>query len=166
MSTEDSINDMVGSVAEETARLLESLRRSYGGEDAAAGEAATDHDDEVEIEVTDADQPASGPRAREPRCECGHGQEMTGPVRMGESASCAYCPICRGVGLARTLTPETLGRLADVAALAATALTDLATRRRSEESGGGPDTHPAPASAASAASAAESIPVVDDDEDN
>lgn len=141
MSSEDTINEMVGSVAEETARLLESLRRSQG-------EPGEEHDVPV--------QPSE-----EPPCSCGHGHELTAPVRMGEAASCTYCPICRGVTLARALTPETLGRLAEVASLAASVLRDLATAPRggaaSGESAEPPEPAPRPPSG-------ERIVVVDEDE--
>lgn len=49
-------------------------------------------------------------------------------VAMGEAESCSWCPVCRGVTLLRGVSPETLGRLADLATTAATVLADLATR--------------------------------------
>ena len=36
-------------------------------------------------------------------------------VAMGEAESCSWCPVCRGVTLLRGVSPETLGRLADLA---------------------------------------------------
>jgi hypothetical protein len=49
-------------------------------------------------------------------------------VPMGEAESCSWCPVCRGVTLLRGASPETLGRLADLATTAATVLADLASR--------------------------------------
>lgn len=122
----------LGSVADEAARLLESLRRS-------AGEAQA--------------PPASGPRpdpGTEEAGDCGHAC----PTGSGEhDPVCQWCPICRGAAVVRSLSPQTLARLADLAALAATVLTDLASARtppgEEDPDSGAPATrrpavHPAP----------------------
>jgi hypothetical protein len=161
----DDINEMVGSVAEETARLLESLRRAQTPEDRGhdrsddSGGIGSEDDAEEEVPVA---QPGrapgaegSGPEAH--HCSCGHSHELVGPVRMGESSTCTYCPICRGVVLARTLTPETLGRLAEVAMLAATVLREFATRQQEDT-----DAEQAPPPRRPATG--EQVPVLDEDD--
>jgi hypothetical protein len=55
---------------------------------------------------------------------------------MGDAETCTWCPVCRSVGVLRTVSPETLGRLADLAGAAATVLADLATRHTEEGAGG------------------------------
>lgn len=92
----------VGSVAQETARLLEALGlpAREPGDDAPPG------------------------RARDEGARDDHGH-----VPMGSAQSCTWCPVCRGVTYLRELSPETLRSLAEVAALAASTLTDLASRR-------------------------------------
>jgi len=53
-------------------------------------------------------------------------------VPMGEAAACTYCPVCRGVVLLRSVSPETLDRLAEVATAVAGLLADLAASRARE----------------------------------
>lgn len=54
---------------------------------------------------------------------------------MGEAETCTWCPVCRSVTLLRGVSPETLGRLADLATAAATVLADMATRHTASSSG-------------------------------
>ena len=115
-------DEQVGSVADEATRLLESLRRSA---EAAAQSAASDPpvaDPSGGDPASDAGAPGAAPSAAEP-----------GPA--AHDPFCTWCPLCRGAAVVRSLSPETLARLADLAALAATVLTDLA---RSRTTGGQP----------------------------
>ena len=57
-----------------------------------------------------------------------------GPEPSGHDPFCTWCPLCRGAAVVRSLSPETLAKLADLATLAATVLAELARSR----SGGGP----------------------------
>jgi len=52
-----------------------------------------------------------------------------GPEGATHDPFCTWCPLCRGAAVIRSLSPETLARLADLASLAATVLTDLAASR-------------------------------------
>ena len=52
-----------------------------------------------------------------------------GPDGAAHDPFCTWCPLCRGAAVVRSLSPETLTRLADLASLAATVLTDLAGSR-------------------------------------
>ncbi|HYN67594.1 MAG TPA: hypothetical protein VES93_11955 [Ornithinibacter sp.] len=102
-------DEQVGSVADEATRLLESLRRtaeaaaqSVGEEAAAAG-------------APDAGDAAPGPDPA--------------PDAAAHDPFCTWCPLCRGAAVVRSLSPQTLTRLADLAGLAATVLADLASTR-------------------------------------
>lgn len=121
----------VGTVAEETARLMEALG---GWADGLKGQ---QHDDAREPEPGTRDpepetreEPEPGTR-EEPagtrnagRCEhCGVSS------RAGEALTCQLCPLCQGIALLRTVRPETVERLADVAAALSGALRDIAADR-------------------------------------
>ena len=112
-------DEQVGSVADEATRLLESLRRSA---EAAAHPPAGDPD-------------AGDRSAGDPTPEAGgpSGAPAAGPEPAAHDPFCAWCPLCRGAAVVRSLSPETLARLADLAALAATVLTDLAGSRTGGE---------------------------------
>jgi len=113
----------VGSVAEEATRLLEALGRSQAprGDENASGPGET--------------HASPGPDASE-RAEHVH-------VAMGDGQTCTWCPVCRSVTLLRGVSPETIGRLADLATAAATVLADLASRHTAESSDGGAQRAPA-----------------------
>ena len=113
----------VGSVADEASRLLESLRRS-----AAAAAAAT------------AGRPEEAEHGPDAGAGAGPGDQGADPVDApagapvsGSGAAhdpfCTWCPLCRGAAVVRSLSPETLARLADLATLAATVLTEIASSR-------------------------------------
>ena len=132
----------VGSVAEETARLLEALGGWAEGLGVPAGEApaadhdagdrdTADHDDEAAADpgadrdqrAHRADGHASGARPTT-RCEhCGVSS------RAGEALACQLCPVCQGISLLRSVRPETVERLADLAAALSGALRDIAADR-------------------------------------
>ena len=148
---DDRWDEQVGSVAEEAQRLLESLRRSGPGGDAApeTGHGTPDPDGDT----SPADEHAGAEADGGERFVC------TDPF-------CRACPLCRTVAVARGLSPETLRRLADLATVAAGVLSDLAgerARRPTEPSGDqGPDD---PTAAGRAPHRAEPIPVRDADGD-
>ena len=117
-------DEQVGSVADEATRLLESLRRSA---EAAAHPPAGD--------PGVADPPVADRSASDPTPDAGapSGASAAGPEAAAHDPFCAWCPLCRGAAVVRSLSPETLARLADLAALAATVLTDLAGSRTGGE---------------------------------
>jgi hypothetical protein len=106
-------DEQVGSVADEATRLLESLRRSA----AEAAAHPTGRDD--------------GPDSAAPGAAPGSPGDGAAPAPAAapHDPFCTWCPLCRGAAVVRSLSPETLTRLADLAALAATVLTDLASGR-------------------------------------
>jgi hypothetical protein len=124
-------DEQVGSVADEAARLLESLRRSAAETaDAAAAAGAAD---------TPGDTP---PRATAPGGD-DHVHAAPSPGAEHDPV-CQWCPICRGAAVVRALSPETLTRLADLASLAAGMLAELAVARGTATASGSPsDDQPA-----------------------
>lgn len=102
--------EQVGSVAEEAARLIESLTGWTGSSHAAGTPGAPGGD-------------------TTPGCICGGGTR-TGWSAVGESASCRVCPLCQGISLLRSVRPETIERFADLVGTVATTLHDLADSRR------------------------------------
>ena len=116
----------VGSVAEETARLVEALggwadglRAQHGDDHPDADPAHTDAD-AADADAADADAADADPA----RCEhCGVSS------RAGEARACRLCPVCQGIALLRTVRPETVERLADVAAALSGTLRDIAAER-------------------------------------
>ncbi|MFL6165497.1 MAG: hypothetical protein ACJ710_04375 [Ornithinibacter sp.] len=126
-------DEQVGSVADEAGRLLESLRRS-AAESAAGGCAADDGSDADGPAPAAGSAPASGTAGSAAGAAEGMPGADSGPDASGHDPFCTWCPLCRGAAVVRSLSPETLAKLADLATLAATVLTDLASSRR----GGGP----------------------------
>ena len=148
-------DEQVGSVADEAGRLLESLRRS--AEAAAAAAAASPATDPHPTTAGGTPDGAGAPPASEQ-----HDHEHASPLGGGEhDPVCQWCPICRGAAVVRSLSPETLTRLADLASVAAGVLTDLAGARASADPSAGtaPATRPPTPAATS-----RPIPVRDADD--
>ncbi|HEX7462430.1 MAG TPA: hypothetical protein VF317_09675 [Dermatophilaceae bacterium] len=127
-----------GTVAEEAARLIEamaSMARSSTGprEDFSAyaggparGSGAADAPDGSEDQKRSSDGVCSS---------CGGHKDST-PV------ACKLCPLCQGIAFMRSVRPETVDRLADLASAVASTLRDLATQSRAS----GPASTAGPAS--------------------
>jgi hypothetical protein len=109
----DRWDEQVGSVADEAAKLLESLRRSAESETPRADPAGHAPD-----AASATEDPASEPGDEQPASEPG-----------AHDPFCTWCPLCRTAEVVRSLSPETITRLADLATLAATVLADLASSR-------------------------------------
>ena len=138
----DRWDEQVGSVADEAAKLLESLRRSAESAGAETPATATQTETGTTPEADSAtEHPASEPGAHDPFC--------------------TWCPLCRTAEVVRSLSPETITRLADLATLAATVLADLASSRTPAESSDAGA--PPPRRAAPRPSASRPIPVRDAD---
>lgn len=124
--------DSIGTVAEEAAKLIallaqRSAERTPATAPAARAQEATD-DAYAGHAAYESPSPADDTCFEHPRA--------------GEALTCALCPICQGIAVLRTLNPETVDRLADLATAAAAALRELAastasagTRRGSRASG-------------------------------
>ena len=122
----DDERPAVGTVAQEAARLLDALggwaSTTQAGYAAAAGRGRTSPDDAG----PDRDHDAGGGQA--PRCEaCGAANGV------GQAVTCQLCPVCQGIGLLRSVRPETVDRLADLAGALAATLRDMAGQRRTDD---------------------------------
>ena len=140
-----------GTVADETARLVEALGvwatsvsptsgtaapaappPAPGASGAAARQARPEDPDDDPRDDTGT-QSGAAP-AQEPPSEapydvgrCGHCGARTG---VGQAVSCQVCPICQGIALLRTVRPETVDRLADLAGAVAATLREVAAHVR------------------------------------
>jgi hypothetical protein len=107
----------VGTVAEETARLVELL----SGYAATAGSRARSADG------------SAGPGARPDDSFAGSAGGSTdgaAECTCGGPAACRICPVCQLIAFVQRIDPEAIDRLAEVVELAATGLRDLATAQR------------------------------------
>jgi hypothetical protein len=128
----DDERPAVGTVAEEAARLLDAL----GGwaSTTQAGYAARTtpspaSPDEGAPGQDGSDEDASAPQSdgHATRCEsCGAENGV------GQAVTCQLCPVCQGIGLLRSVRPETVDRLADLAGALAATLRDIAGQRRAD----------------------------------
>ncbi len=115
----------VGSVAEETARLLDAL---LAGTSATSGTSGTPGPEEASGRAyTSAEAPAPEP-ATDPCPTCGH-VPGTGHTTAQDGEVCHLCPVCQLLRVVRTVRPETLDRLADLAAAVTDTLRDVAASR-------------------------------------
>lgn len=116
MDADARLDAAVGSVAEEATRLLEALSRPQE----PRGESSSD--------TGESDAPSAPGVDGSEQSEHVH-------VAMGDAETCTWCPVCRSVTLLKGVSPETLGRLADLATAAATVLADMASRHTQSSSG-------------------------------
>ena len=129
-STGRDATPQTGSVAEEAARLVEAFASwstargpgveddtRYAGRAGAAREGAPGRDDDAH------GAPDDGPTC----AACG---ARTG---VGRAESCGICPLCQGIAWLRSVHPETLDRLADLAATVTETLRDIATQSRARD---------------------------------
>lgn len=58
---------------------------------------------------------------------------VCGGERAQTPATCRLCPVCRGIALLRSIRPETVDLLADLALAMASSLRDVATRSRASD---------------------------------
>jgi hypothetical protein len=118
----------VGSVAEEAARLLDALGGWAGARGQAAREAAGDHesagDHEDAGDATATDEAGTSARSDGHCAHCGAANGT------GTALTCQWCPLCQGLGLLRSVRPETVDRLADLAGALTVALRDVAAHAR------------------------------------
>ncbi|KRF29634.1 hypothetical protein [Phycicoccus sp. Soil802] len=56
---------------------------------------------------------------------------------VGQAVACQLCPVCQGIGLLRSVRPETVDRLADLAGALAATLRDIAGQRRADPGSSG-----------------------------
>lgn len=157
MTDHSTRTEAVGTVAEETARLVEALgdwARSATAGEAAQPEHPAQPDQAAPDQTGDAGRgddaaeaarPGGGGAAADqagtrhtPGCErCGG----TGPAA-GEAIACQLCPVCQGIALLRAVRPETVERLADLAGALSGVLRDLAAERAGQGAPARPEPPP------------------------
>jgi len=111
----DEERPAVGSVAEEAARLLDAL-----GGWASSAQAAYADQPAPEANGTPIDGASE-------RCQTCGAQDGA-----GRAASCSLCPVCQGIGLLRSVRPETVDRLAELVGALAGTLRDVASTLRTD----------------------------------
>jgi hypothetical protein len=136
----------IGTVAQEAARLIEDVatmaRASYSGGNNAGSPPSWASEEHLWSD--EARQPGSPAKDRQARGAEEHGEPADGACAMcgarpseragGESVSaCKICPLCRGISLLRSVRPETVDALADLAMSVAASLRDVATWSRTAE---------------------------------
>ena len=165
----DDERPAVGTVAQEAARLLDALggwaSTTQAGYAAAAGGARTSPNDAGPDRGRDPDRngdpDSGGGGGMAPRCEsCGAENGA------GQAVTCQLCPVCQGIGLLRSVRPETVDRLADLAGALAATLRDIAGQRRTDDGAAAPGTSRGKASGKSSSAARGRVQdIVVDDED-
>jgi len=145
----DQTHPSLGTVAEEAARLMAALAT------AARPSAARDNSGEA---PNHSSSPYAGGPAHDPappqgqRASGSAGTDeppdpqdgtwdeqvpcsVCGGAGGGTPVACTLCPLCQGIALLRSVRPETVDRLADLAAAMAASLRDLATQARASGPG-------------------------------
>lgn len=161
-------NPPVGSVAEEAARLLDALggwastaTAGYAAQSAPGAPAASEPAASAASAADRPDEPTDQPAA-EPGGHSGGRCEACGAQNgMGQALTCQLCPVCQGIGFLRSVRPETVDRLADLAGAIAATLRDLASERRGGDGEADGDTGDR---GRGRASTVQDIPVEDEDE--
>jgi hypothetical protein len=127
----------VGSVAEEAARLLDALGGWAASSGYAAGApsrgSAEGPGRPPAGDTRDGTSATSGPT---PGGE-GHCEHCGAENGAGRAVVCRLCPVCQGIGLLRSVRPETVDRLADLAGALADTLRELADHRRAGQASAG-----------------------------
>ncbi len=131
----DQPQPSIGTVAEEAARLISAVATM------ARTSADTAHDPSPYAgEPEDAPpQRASSPDAPsgDPSPNAARSCSACGGESDGTPVACRLCPLCQGIALLRSVRPETVDRLADLASAVATTLRDMATQSRASGPGSG-----------------------------
>ena len=128
----DDERPAVGTVAEEAARLLDALggwaSTTQAGYAARTTPSPASPDGGApRQDGSDETGSAPHPDGHASRCEsCGAENGV------GQAVTCQLCPVCQGIGLLRSVRPETVDRLADLAGALAATLRDMAGQRRAD----------------------------------
>ena len=124
----------VGTVGEEMTRLLAALAARKWPQE--AGDDRLRREEGAEAEAPGAQEHAESPPEADEHCTCGC---HSGAVPMGQAQACSLCPLCQAIATLRSLNPELLDRLAQLAALAADTLRELAVEATTRRSASGPE---------------------------
>ncbi|MDQ1482251.1 MAG: hypothetical protein QOF35_327 [Actinomycetota bacterium] len=133
----DESPSVIGTVAQEAARLIEDMATmAHSG---YSGHAETGSDEDYEGWESEADDPAAESEGFEvPDEPSSAACSMCGAEPVQDSAretpsACRICPLCRGIDLLRSVRPETVDMLADLAMSVAASLREVAMRSRTSE---------------------------------
>jgi hypothetical protein len=158
----------IGTVAEEAARLMEGVASMARSRSSRSQDNAPYSGQPAQEPVSPA-APPGGRRAEDPAEAHAPGDTPAAGACShcgGERAStfepCKLCPLCQGIALLRSVRPETMDQLADLASAVTECLRDVAAQLRASASSstGRPDT----GSPAESGRATQDIPVDDESE--
>ncbi|MBE3076712.1 MAG: hypothetical protein IMZ75_17580 [Actinobacteria bacterium] len=125
----------IGTVAQEAARLIEDMatmaRSSFSRGDDPSPYADGPAQEPAQPDAPYAARPAEDPEAAD-KPSAG-ACSLCGGERDDTPATCRLCPLCRGIALLRSVRPETVDLLADLALAMAASLRDVATRSRATD---------------------------------
>jgi len=128
---------VIGTVAQEAARLIEDIaamaRSSSSRSDDPSPYAGEPAQEPAPTEAPYAARPSEDPEpvdgsSADDCSRCGGERDHT-------PATCRLCPLCRGLAVLRSVRPETVDLLADLAVAMAASLRDVATRSRASDRG-------------------------------
>ena len=139
----------MGSVAEEAARLLDALGGWAASSGYAAGASSRGGTEDSGHRPHGDSRGGTRGSTGSTSGGDGHCEHCGAEAGTGRAVVCRLCPVCQGIGLLRSVRPETVDRLADLAGALADTLRDLADHRRasSPTSAGEAPAGPAPADA-------------------
>ncbi|MEO6142974.1 MAG: hypothetical protein ABIP19_03265 [Dermatophilaceae bacterium] len=149
-----------GTVAEEAARLIEAMASMASAGAVPRKDPSSRDGGQSRDAGSPAEAGASGADNRhehsDSTCAACGGERSATPV------ACKLCPLCQGIALLRSVRPETVDRLADLASAVASSLRDVATQSRAS----GPSSTNGSASGQSSGggrATVQDIPVDDED---
>lgn len=136
----DQPQPAIGTVAEEAVRLMAAMAAMA----TMARSGAVPSNDATDVPGPYAAGPAQEPQPGDPRYAGEQAQEPVPPdteqaprecgacggERDGTPVACRLCPLCQGIALLRSVRPETVDRLADLASAVAAGLRDMAGQSR------------------------------------
>jgi len=115
-----------GDAQNDAAQDREAQDREAQDREAQDREAQHSHPRDRQSEGSGAGEEAAG--------VCSHcGADRGDSAGDGVSSNCTFCPLCRGIGLLRSVRPETVDLLADLAMSVAASLREVALRSRASD---------------------------------
>lgn len=125
-----------GTVAEEAARLIEAMA-SMARSTASAGQEGRAYADGPARESAPSAAHEGSPSSDNGDEPLNGACSACGSVRDSTPVACKLCPMCQGIAFIRSIRPETVDRLADLAAAVASGLRDMAAQSRGPGQGPG-----------------------------
>jgi len=157
----------IGTVAEEAARLMEGVA-SMARSRSSPSQGHPPYADQPAQEPVSPAAPPDGRRAEDPTAAQAPGDTPAagachcGGEQAGTFEACRLCPLCQGIALLRSVRPETMDQLADLASAVTEGLRDLAAQLRA--SGSASTGRPATGGQPDSGRATQNIPVDDESE--